>query len=478
MIAIVSKTCSRVIGLFVIWGLAGTVTASLHGASLSERALSLPQAIDIALARNPDLLLAENRLRSSDIAWKKQRGVFLPDLNLSSSGSRQAGKSVDPVSGDYTASAYTRFSLNLSSSLTIFNGFANTSNLYQARENRDAARAELSRTHQGIVYSVANEFVRSLTSLSFMSVEMENHTAQSALLEQIRAFYQAGRRPVADLYQQQAEIAASEYRMQEAERAYREAAIVLLQSLGMDPALEVRLQEPPVDQMVMKLRAVLADHSTTEAGIMDRPDIAAQESRVSSARYSVRAARSGYFPRLSASAGVGSSYSSAIPESELEDQLLDRNLSASISLNLAVPLFNRGQTRQEVAAAKIQLDNENINLERLRRQAAPDVRQAELNFESASRQLASANTQLTYALAALKSVEDRYRASAATLTEVSQSRAQYRQARYNHVTARYTLLLRGMEILYSRGDEENLLSLVTESASIPAAVPAIQGEVE
>ncbi|MBN1196383.1 MAG: TolC family protein [Candidatus Aminicenantes bacterium] len=478
MIAIVSKTCSRIIGLFVILGLAGTATASLHGASLPEKTLSLQQAIDIALEQNPDLLLAANRSRSTDIAWKKQRGSFLPDLSLSSSGNRQAGKSVDPVSGDYTASAYTRFSLNLSSSLTLFNGFANTSTLYQARENRDAAQAELSRTRQGIAYSVASEFVRSLTSLSFMSVEMENHKAQSALLKQVSAFYQAGRRSVADLYQQQAEIAASEYRLQEAQRSYQEATIALLQSLGMDPGLEVRLKEPPVDRMVMKLRAVLEDPSTAAAEIMDRPDLAAQENRVASARYSVRAARSGYYPRLSASAGVGSSYSSAIPGSDLEDQLLDRNLSASISLNLAVPLFDRGQTRQEVAAAKIQLDNEKVNLERQRRQVAAEVRQAELNFESASRQLTSANTQLKYAMAALDSVEDRYRANAATLSEVSQSRALYRQARYNHVASRYTLLLRGLEILYSRGDEESLLALVTESSMDHAAAPAAQGEDE
>jgi len=478
MFTIVGKTFFRVIGFIAILGLAGPVTISLHGAPLSGNTLTLQEAIHIALQQNPDLLLAANRSRSSEITWEKQRGSFLPDLSLSSSGNRQAGKSVDPVSGDYTASAYTRFSLNLSSSLTLFNGFANTSSLHQTRENRDAAQAELSRTRQGVVFSVTNEFVRSLTARSFVSVEKENHKAQENLLKQISAFFEAGRRSVADLYQQQAEIAASEYRLQEAERAYQEAAIALLQSLGRDPGMDILLQEPAVDEMVKSLQVILDDHSASAENIPDRPDIAAGENRVAAARYAVRAARSGYYPRLSVSAGVGSSYSSAIPGSDLEDQLLDRNLSASISLNLAVPLFDRGLTRQEVAAAKIQLDNEQVTLARRRRQVTAEVRQARLNWESASRQLASANTQLKYAGAALNSVEDRYRASTATLSEVSQSRALYRQARYNHVAARYTLLLRGLEILYSRGDEENLLALVTESAMDDAAAPATQGEHE
>ena len=73
-------------------------------------------------------------------------------------------------------------------------------------------------------------------------------------------------------------------------------------------------------------------------------------------------------------------------------------------------------------------------------------------------------------------MEDRYRANAATLSEVSQSQAKYRQARYNRVAARFSLLLRGMEILYSRGDQQTLTTLVTDSTVQTAATPASKGE--
>jgi len=476
MIALASKTTQRILRLLAFLALSGLMPGNTIGATSPESTLTLKQAVQIALRQNPDLRLAANRSLSSEITLKKQRGVFLPDLNITTSGNRQAGKSVDPVTGDYTASAYTRFNLNASSSLTLFNGFANTANLHQARENRDAATADLDRTRQGIVYTVAQEFLQSLTARSFVAVEKENKQAQANLLQQITAFFKAGRRPVADLYQQQSEIAASDYRLQEAERAHQVAVITLLQSLGMDPNLEVRLTEPPVEKMVARLQEILDKGIETEGSVLDRADITAQENRVAAARYSVRAARSGYFPRVSASAGLGSSYSSAIPDSDLSDQLLDRNLSANVSLNLSIPLFDRGQTRQEVAAARVQLENQELDLERQRRQAKAEIRQARLNWENAARQLTSAGKQLKYARAALDSVEDRYRANAATLSEVSQSRAQYRQARYNQVAARFSLLLRGMEILYSRGDQQTLTTLVTDSTVQTAATPASKGD--
>ena len=426
--------------------------------------LTLKEAVDIALKHNPDLRLAANRSRSSEITLRKRQGAFLPNLSIGSSGSHESGKSVDPTSGNYTGSSFTRFSLNASSSLTLFDGFYNSAALGQARENRDAADADFSRARQSITYSVAQQYMQSVMARDFVNVEQENLESQKKLLAQIDAFFKAGRRPVADLYQQQAEIAASEYRFQESERARQVAIITLLQTLGMNTESEVNLAEPPVSAMVERLTEIHKNVNKT-GNPTERSDIQAQARRVSAAKQAIRAARSGFFPHLSASAGIGSSYSSAIPGSDIGNQLFDRNLSASVSLNLSVPIFDRGQTRQDVAASRVQLDNEELDLERQRRQANAEIQEARLNWENASRQRVSARTRLKYAKAALESLEDRYRANAATLAEVSQSRAQYREARYNHVSAGYSLLLRGMEILYSRGDGDTLASVVKETES-------------
>jgi len=470
-----NKPVIRVFRAIAAWIVIGLVPAILPAATEPESTMTLKKAVEIGLKQNPDLQVARNLARSSEISLKKARGAFLPNLAVTSSGSRQTGQSVDPVTGDYTSSAYTRFSMNASSSLTLFDGFANSSGYRKARENRDAASADLERTRQGIIYSVTQQYINSLTARSFVDVEKENRRAQENLLTQINAFFKAGRRPVADLYQQQAEIAATDYRLQDAEQARQVARITLLQSLGMAPDLEVQLREPLVDTMIDQLRTQVEGINGSSPDEYDRADITAQEKRVAAAGYGIKSARSGYYPSLAATAGVGSSYSSSIPDADLGDQLLDRNLSASLSLNLSIPIFDRGQTRQNVAAAKVQKDNEQIDLASLRRRAEAEVRQAVLNWENASKQLASAASQLKYARAAMKSMEDRYRASAATLTEVSQSRAQYRQARYNHIAARYTLLLRGLEIFYSRGDGEALAAMVLESRTNPAAAEAAEG---
>ena len=448
--------------VLLLLALGGTLAAREPANQMTT--LTLKEALSIALRQNPDLQLAANRTRSSEIALRKRHNEFLPNLTFSSSGSQQGGKSVDPTSGNYTSSSFTRFSMNVSSSLSIFDGFLNSSSLIKARENRDAAAADFSRTRQTITFSVVQQYVQAITARSFVAVENENMTAQKKLLEQISAFYQAGRRPVADLYQQQAEISASEYRLQESERSQQVAVINLLQSLGMEPDIMVTLAEPPLETMLANLKRI-HNRDDSSANEPERPDITAQEKRIAAARQAIRAARSGFFPRLSASAGIGSSYSSSIPESDVGDQLFDRNLSANVTLNLSVPIFDRGQTRQDVAAARVDLNNEELDLESRLRQVTAEMQEARLNWENAARQLTSSGNRLTYSRAALESLEDRYRANAATLSEVSQSRAQYREARYNHVAAEYNLLIRGLEILFSRGDGETLTTIVMDTDS-------------
>jgi outer membrane protein len=170
-----------------------------------------------------------------------------------------------------------------------------------------------------------------------------------------------------------------------------------------------------------------------------RLDLDAVEARVGAAEEDVRAARGGRWPTVFLSAGYGSTYTSAADAGFL-DQLDDRR-SGSIGLGIVVPLFDRGGTAIASRRAEIALDSARLSLEVRQQDIGLQVRRAWLDFRAALAQLEAAQAQVRAADRALDVAQERYDAGAATLVELTQSRATQVQAASSLVAARYTLVL-------------------------------------
>ena len=105
-----------------------------------------------------------------------------------------------------------------------------------------------------------------------------------------------------------------------------------------------------------------------------------------------------------------------------------------------------------LSAAEIQQQNAEIALDDVRQQVGLQVRRASLDYTSAQAQLEAAQAQVRAADLALQTAQERYRAGAATLVEVTQARATDVQAASALVSARYNLLFQGKLLDYYVGD--------------------------
>jgi outer membrane protein len=350
-------------------------------------------------------------------------------------------------------------SLGLSSSLDLFTGFGRTASLKQSRLELDAERDNFARTKQEIVFNVISSFVQTVVDSEFIKVNEENLAAQRRLLERIQAFYQAGRSPVADLYEQQAETANAERQLLISRRDYAVSKLNLLQTLGLDPGTDCRVVAPSVESIMAEVSGLTVGDDLEEA-LARRFDLIAQQKQIDAARSQVTASRSGYWPTLSLSASAGTSYSSAAADRwSFSEQLSDNNPSASIGVSLSLPIFDRLQTRNSVKQAKIQLRQAQLAIEKLKLQIGVQVRQALEDYIAAQKDVEVSGARLKYSEQALKSIEARYDVKAATLVEVTQVRSSTLQASYNSINARYSLLLRGIGIAFYRGDIDGITSL-------------------
>ena len=162
----------------------------------------------MALKGNPDLQLAQNQIELANISLKGKKSNMLPELTFSANGYRQYAESQTTVTGRNT-----NISFNLGANLNLFNGFHDVAAIKVSKLEQLAAQKELSRSEQTVLFNTIQGYIQALLAQEFIAVEIENLKAQQIQLQLIGNFYQAGKRPKADLFQQQAEIARGELRL-------------------------------------------------------------------------------------------------------------------------------------------------------------------------------------------------------------------------------------------------------------------------
>ena len=88
--------------------------------------------------------------------------------------------------------------------------------------------------------------------------------------------------------------------------------------------------------------------------------------------------------------------------------------------------------------------------------------QAYQDFGTAQKLIGVTTARLTAARQALDAVEERYKVGAATLVELTQARAQFVQAGYDRVKARYGLIKQGAAVAYYQGNWTRMQTLLVQ----------------
>jgi outer membrane protein len=415
--------------------------------------LTLPAAVNLALSDNPAMLLARNQQESAQVSVRSARGTFLPDLKASAGASTRYSQQPPPFDDVDSRS----MNLGISSSLNLFNGFADSAGLDSARRQLDAVSAGLLRQQQTTAYDVAVAYIVVLGARELVTVAEESLAREVALLNQVEAFYQAGVRSVTDFYQQQAAKAQAELDLLDAQRNLEVVQLKLVQSLGQLPPFAVDPQ--PVDtQILVDALQGLEPTTALNMALKLRPDLIAQNWQVEAAREAIQQSRAGNLPRLDLTAAANTGYSSLNSGRDVGSQLSRDQGEASLGLTLSVPLFDRSQTSSNVAQAQIAERNASVEVQRLQQQIGVEVGQALADYHHAELKMTVSRTKLEAARQALEASEARYRAGASSWVDRTAARATFVSAQGDEVRARYALLQQGLAVGYARGDLDTLLT--------------------
>jgi len=449
MRALNPTTAALTLALMMVFGAGQSLRAEGVAADTASAGtpITFEEAVQIALKQNITLAQAQNAVASAAASVRGAKLSFLPNLQLSTSGSQTYGRNFSESTGDVLNRNNQSLNAGISSSVTLFNGLQNVATLHEAEKNQDAGELDLTRAKQTTVFTVASNYLSIITAQEQLKVQQENLASLQAQEDEIKKMVDAGARAISDLYSEQASTAAAKLAVVNAQHDLELGKVDLVQTLRLDPKVTYNFIAPAVNDTATTKYDL---DSLTARAYAQRADLSAESARVDASTQGVKAANAGWWPTVSLSAGYNSSYSSATGLPFLNQ--FDQARGGSISIGVSIPIFDRGQTSVDAQKAKILEDNAKLALDAQKQEVALEVKRAYLNYQSAGEQLAAAQAQQTASDLAVMTSQQRYQAGAGTLVELTQARAAQVQAASAVVSARYGLVFQQALMSYYTGE--------------------------
>ncbi|TLY33281.1 MAG: TolC family protein [Ignavibacteria bacterium] len=416
-----------------------------HGAfGQAAKTLTLQGSIDLALEKNVFVTQARNTLEAQQSAKHAAVGAMLPSLDLSGAFSRnqiwssqQAGvifvQGIPISVGGTDFRANNSFSTGLSSQVTLFNGFANTSRVSQSQSTAAAADYSLDRTQQTTINTTVQLYLDVVRTSQLLKVSEDNLKRSEKQLDRITESNKVGAVAVADVYRQKVQVGSDELALIQTQSAHEKAKADLVAYLGVDFDQEYKFDFAGIPDNIdtTEFAAVNAKYTDFEnlykSAVEKRPDYQASIQNLNAADAGISMARAGYFPSLSLLGSYGYN------NTELSTLTDNRNLYFGV--NISMPIFSGFRTQDQVEQAQVTRRNADEQLRQAQRQVRVDIRKALLDLESAEKQVTVTQASVKSAEMDRKIAEEKYNPGSGTLLDLLVATANYTTTVSNKVNA-------------------------------------------
>jgi outer membrane protein len=445
------RSCYSLVLLFF----AATPAFSQEAGQSAAKHITLDQAVQIALEKNTNVLTAQYSLEGQQSAVTAAYGNLLPTLSANGSWQRtQAQTQTTYVQGVgdlpiARTSTDNSFRTSLTSSLTLFDGFASTAGVNRATSSAVSAEQTLNRTRQGVVFQVQTLYSNLLRDEELLKVNEDNLKRDRRQLEQIVESNRVGSKSIADVYRQQVQVGNDELALIQAQSTYDKARADLIFALGLSVTDVYDFHDPSIkpDIDTTEFKAINEQYRDFRSLVTEalgvRPDYLSAVENVNAANSSVTVATGGYFPAISAFASYG--FNSP------EMNKLSDNRTLVWGLNVTFPLFNGWQTTNQVQQAKVNLKTAEEQLSQAERQVQVDIAKSLLDLEAAEKQVSVTINSVISATEDRRIAEEKYNLGAGTILDLLTAEANYTFALSNKVNAAYNYFLVKKQLEYNIG---------------------------
>jgi outer membrane protein TolC len=403
--------------------LAAMVLMSLGTASGYCETLSVDEAVAMALANNYDVKISAKDIEAAEQSLVSAKGANGISIGASSSLSYS---DINKNGDDKGSSA------SLSLKLPLYTGKKNELTIENAEDEVLRSNLTFQRTLEDTELKTIEAYYDILAAKKIVAVDQETVDNYAAHLKDVQSLYSAGISPKVDVLRSEVELSDARQTLVKSQNTY-DVAVNTLKNIiryDKDAALEVEDYAPYVESGY-DLADCLAYAN------LKRSDLKASQQKIAQAERNIGIAKSGKLPTVDLSVSNG-----------WDDQLLfsDDNHSLRAGVSAQWNLFDSNVTNAAVKKAEIELEQAELEYDKLADSIDLDVRENYLSMREAEKRFTSTKLAISQAEEDYFIAREKFKVGQGTMLDIidaqlalSTAKKNYIQAQYDYVTSKAKL---------------------------------------
>ena len=411
---------------------------ALAGSIRAQQGWTLDRCIDYAIQNNIQIRQSDIAAQTRDVDLNSARSNRLPGVSASASQSWSFGRSLT-IDNTYANTNTASTSFSVGADMTLFAGGRISGNIENAKLGLEAAKSDLERIRDDVRVEVAQAFIQIVYNRSILDVARNQVTIDSMQVERLTELAAIGKASNAEVSSQKATLAQSQLSVTQAQNNLSMSILTLTQLLELPSPEGFDVIQPDADAIEFSIPDSPEDIYAQALEI--KPAIKSEEIRLQQANNSIDIAKGGYYPTLSLSAGAGTGYyTSSNRTSDNFGSQMKNNFGPHVGLNLSIPIFSRNSNRNSVRSAQLNMMNQEMQLDNVKKQLYKEIQQAYYNTVSSKSRYESSQEVEVSAQESFQLVQAKYEGGKASITEFNESKNRLVTAQADVIKYRYEYL--------------------------------------
>ena len=420
--------------LFIALLLAGsTAQAQIPTPTPEADPWSLDDCIRYAHEHNIQIQQQALQVEQRSVELNTSRHSRLPDLGANLGTNFSFGRSL--ISNNtYADNNQVLGSLGVSASLPLFMGGRINHEIAAGKLSLKAAVQDLDRIREDVSVNIMSYYLDVLVAKELVNVAEQALALSTQQVERSREQVRTGKVAESVLYENEALLAADEYKL------------TLSQALNRTSAEGFDIVAPTFDSLTVESMRHLRNPAEVLSYALDnRPRIQAERFRLEQALRAVRMSRAAYYPQITLTGGYGTNVYHSFATGAVNPAFgrqFRNNSTEYVGVAINIPIFNRMATRNSVRTAKLGVRSQQLVLTEAEQTLQKEIETAYYQADAALLKYRSAEKALNSAQVAFRYEAEKYAAGRSTTFDYNDAKTRMQKAESDQIQAKYEFIFR------------------------------------
>ena len=310
--------------------------------------MSLDSCIAYAYRHNINIQTTQLNQQSAAASYEGAKWRFAPSVSASASQSLSLNHGTSSLDGNYGVNA----------NMTLFNGLNNVYNLRSARITQEQSALKVQQTLNDIGSQIITAYLTIMMNQERLLYQEEVLKTAQQQQQEGELKYSVGKMLESDYHLLVANSITAQSNITDTRITIQNNQLALRTLLCMDDNVTIGILEDFTNTLPQELLPTL--DTALAFSLRNLPDLYISQKDVELAQLNVKMAQANFMPTLGLNAGANYYDGNSGQVSDNGTLVTSGGINSSVSLNLSIPILNRGTSHTQYKQSKIQLEQSQL----------------------------------------------------------------------------------------------------------------------